>query len=226
MRQEKGKFTDERKLFGSRLTQLRKAAGYTQVVVAEKLGMDYKAYAAYEKGRNTPTYDKLLSLCEVFNTDPNFLMGYEDLSRFNTFCHHYGIEYTREKKEYVKVKFTLRPDDEYQSMTVEKNLFYETLNNLIDEFDNINNDFDPDVKNLRINENKYFQMILQTRIGLAQLGGLDWLGESFTSLLKKAAQKYDEMTHNIKIVDDMEKMEKQGYNRDQIMDILSRDNKK
>ena len=226
MKQEKGKFTDERKLFGSRLTQLRKKAGYTQAVAASKLGMDYKAYAAYEKGRNTPTYDKLLSLCEVFQTDPNYLMGYESLSRFNTLCHHYGIEYIREKKDYVRINFPLRPDDEYQSMVVEKNLFFETLNNLIDEFDNINDDSDPDVKNLRNNENKYFQMILQTRIGLAQLGGLDWLKESFTSLLQKAAQKYDEMALNNKIIDDMEKLEKQGYDRDQIMDILTDGSKK
>lgn len=225
-KQEKSKYVDERKLFGSRLTQLRKAAGYTQVVAARKLGMDYKAYAAYEKGRNTPTYDKLLFLCEVFNTDPNFLMGFDDLTKINAFCRHYGIDYNRETKDSIRVKFKFRPNDAYQSMVVEKNLFFETLNSLLEEFDTVSDDSDPDVKKLRINENKVFQTLLQVRIGIAQLSGLDVLDKGFTSLLLKLAPQFDEFSHKIKILDDMEKLEEQGYDQEQITDILSGDNKK
>lgn len=58
-----------RSLLAKRLRQLRKQHGYTQQVVAEKSGLDYKYYQSIE-GKRPPnvTIDSLERLAKAFKT--------------------------------------------------------------------------------------------------------------------------------------------------------------
>ena len=60
---------------GKRLKESRKAAGYTQKQVAEKLNMLQPSYARYESGVLELDYEKLIFLCKLFNVSANYLLG-------------------------------------------------------------------------------------------------------------------------------------------------------
>lgn len=60
---------------GKRLKESRKAAGFTQKEVAEKLNMLQPSYARYETGVLELDYEKLIFLCNLFNVSANYLLG-------------------------------------------------------------------------------------------------------------------------------------------------------
>lgn len=209
------KFEERKAIFSKNLRYYREKAGFTQAQIAEeKLGMNPKAYSTYETGKNTPTFDKLLSLCEVLNTNPNALLGFEEIERFNTCCKHYGIEYSTEKKSIAKVRFTLRPQDNYQTMRVEKSIFFKILNELIEEFDTIPKD--DDIKKLRETENKYFQALLQIRIGVAQIG-IDKIIAGIQKSRETLKRLDDIVKRKNKTYKDVEKLQDKGLTYEQII---------
>lgn len=57
------------------LKELRAAKGYTQVEVAEMLGVTQQAYANYERGVREADYASLLQLAEIFNVSVDYLLG-------------------------------------------------------------------------------------------------------------------------------------------------------
>ncbi len=59
---------------GKRLKESRKAAGFTQKEVAEKLNMLQPSYARYEAGVLELDYEKLIFLCNLFNVSANYLL--------------------------------------------------------------------------------------------------------------------------------------------------------
>jgi transcriptional regulator with XRE-family HTH domain len=49
-----------------RLRDLRKESGYSQLVVADAIGMKRPAYQAYEEGRAIPPLPAIMSLCSFY----------------------------------------------------------------------------------------------------------------------------------------------------------------
>ena len=67
---------NEMKTLGKRIKTHRIDGGYTQRQVAAKLGIDRSTYAYYEIGKRVPSLERLVALCEIFETDPNTLLGF------------------------------------------------------------------------------------------------------------------------------------------------------
>ena len=61
--------------FSERLKTLRKEAGFTQVDVAEKLGISQPAYASWERGTKKPTQDNLVKIAQILNVSVDYLVG-------------------------------------------------------------------------------------------------------------------------------------------------------
>ena len=61
--------------FSERLKKLRKDSGFTQVDVAEKLGISQPAYASWERGVKKPTQDNLVKIAQVLNVSVDYLVG-------------------------------------------------------------------------------------------------------------------------------------------------------
>ena len=61
--------------FSERLKKLRKKANFTQVEVAEKLGISQPAYASWERGAKKPTQENLVKIAQVLNVSIDYLVG-------------------------------------------------------------------------------------------------------------------------------------------------------
>ena len=61
--------------FSERLKELRKKANFTQVEVAEKLGISQPAYASWERGAKKPTQENLVKIAQVLNVSIDYLVG-------------------------------------------------------------------------------------------------------------------------------------------------------
>ena len=61
--------------FSTRIKQLRKKAGLTQLDIAEKLDLSTAAIGAWENGRARPRLDKMSQLAELLNVTVSELMG-------------------------------------------------------------------------------------------------------------------------------------------------------
>ncbi len=67
---------NEMKTLGKRIKTHRLDSGYTQRQVADRLSIDRSTYAYYEIGKRVPSLERLVALCELFETDPNTLLGF------------------------------------------------------------------------------------------------------------------------------------------------------
>ena len=61
--------------FSERLKKLRKDSGFTQVDVAEKLGISQPAYASWERGVKKPTQENLVKIAQILNVSVDYLVG-------------------------------------------------------------------------------------------------------------------------------------------------------
>ena len=68
--------------FKERLKELRKKRGYSQVVLAEKLGLSKSTIGAYETGDIKPSVEALELIADFFNVNMSYLMGEEDMSMY------------------------------------------------------------------------------------------------------------------------------------------------
>ena len=66
---QKSKSDREPSGFGSRLRQLREAAGLTQEQLGERAGMQYQSIAKYERGAVEPTWPNVVKLAEALGVD-------------------------------------------------------------------------------------------------------------------------------------------------------------
>ena len=66
------------KSVGTNLKIARKQAGYTQAQAAAVMLMTQQQYSRFENGIFQLNYEQILKLCELFDTTPNFLFGYEE----------------------------------------------------------------------------------------------------------------------------------------------------
>lgn len=60
-------FYDDKKFIGKKLKQARVKAGFSQIQLAEKIGLSEKHVSNIERGQNFPSLDTFFRLCEVFN---------------------------------------------------------------------------------------------------------------------------------------------------------------
>lgn len=65
--------------FGKRLQQLRVEKGYTQTVLAKRLGLSVDAVRHWEQGRRTPNLNILITIANYFGVTVGQLVGTEEL---------------------------------------------------------------------------------------------------------------------------------------------------
>lgn len=61
------------------LRGLRQACGYSQQYVAEKLGIAYQSYQAYERGVSLPTLKNFVAIADLFDVSLDYLLGRKDI---------------------------------------------------------------------------------------------------------------------------------------------------
>ena len=63
-------------LLANRIKEFRENTGYTQKELAKLIGKSHVTVQSYEKGTSFPNADTLLKMCDVYDTDPNDLLGW------------------------------------------------------------------------------------------------------------------------------------------------------
>lgn len=67
------------KEFGKNLKELRIIQGLYQKDIAEELNIAQVTVSSWERGNSEPTIDQIIRLCEILNTTPNELNGFENV---------------------------------------------------------------------------------------------------------------------------------------------------
>lgn len=62
-------------MFDERLKSLRKKCGYTQVSLAETLGVSKGTVAMWETGKRTPDFETLIRLSDLFDMRTDYILG-------------------------------------------------------------------------------------------------------------------------------------------------------
>ena len=62
-------------MFDERLKSLRKKCGYTQVSLAEILGVSKGTVAMWETGKRTPDFETLIRLSDLFDVRTDYILG-------------------------------------------------------------------------------------------------------------------------------------------------------
>ncbi len=62
-------------MFGERLKELRKENCFSQQALADMLNLRQSTIAMWEKGKNSPEYQSLVKIAEIFNVSTDFLTG-------------------------------------------------------------------------------------------------------------------------------------------------------
>ena len=62
-------------MFAERLKALRKKHGYTQVSLAETLGVSKGTVAMWETGKRTPDFEILIGLSDLFDVRTDYILG-------------------------------------------------------------------------------------------------------------------------------------------------------
>ncbi len=70
---------EEFKKLSENLKTLRKDYGYTQKEIADKLGITYQSYQAYERGIAVPNLKNFIRLAEIYDVSMDFLIGKKDI---------------------------------------------------------------------------------------------------------------------------------------------------
>lgn len=61
-------------IIGARIRQRRRELGYKQYTLAEKLGISGNHISAIEHGREHPSLETLLCICELLSVTPDYLL--------------------------------------------------------------------------------------------------------------------------------------------------------
>ena len=64
--------------FGITLRTLRTQNNYTQVQLAQKLGLTKSVISAYETGLRLPSYDVLINITKIFKVSTDYLLGMDN----------------------------------------------------------------------------------------------------------------------------------------------------
>jgi len=66
------------KIFGEKLKSIRIEQSLLQKDIAEELNVSRETVSYWERGIKEPNIEKILKLCSVLKTTPNFLLDYDD----------------------------------------------------------------------------------------------------------------------------------------------------
>ncbi len=67
-------------LLGTKLADLRKRHGYSQEVLAEKMGVSRQAVSKWERGESSPDTDTLIELAKLYEVSLDELVGHKQIS--------------------------------------------------------------------------------------------------------------------------------------------------
>lgn len=70
---------EEFKKLAKNLCEMRKIYGLTQKQVAEKIGIKYQSYQAYERGIALPSLQNFVKLADLFDVSLDSLIGRKDI---------------------------------------------------------------------------------------------------------------------------------------------------
>lgn len=59
-----------------KIRERREALGLTQTELAKKVGKSFRTIQSWERGESYPNAEYVAVLCDVFDTDPNDLLGW------------------------------------------------------------------------------------------------------------------------------------------------------
>lgn len=85
-------------MFGDQLKELRKATGFSQVELAEKLNVSKQSVSNWENNNIMPSIDMLRRICEVFSCSADYLLELQDDQK--VFIESTGL--TLEQKAHVQ----------------------------------------------------------------------------------------------------------------------------
>lgn len=69
----------------NRIRDLRKAKGYSQKELGEKLGVTLQTVSKWEVGERNPDFENLDALSEILEADFNYLLGRSDKNNYKPF---------------------------------------------------------------------------------------------------------------------------------------------
>lgn len=97
MRKQNGDYSAE--AIGARLKELRRKSGYTQVEIANKLGISRSSVANWEQGYRVPDFLSIKHMCRIYRVPVDFVYGTSD--------HQYNVQIP----DYFEMDFTRLNDD-------------------------------------------------------------------------------------------------------------------
>jgi len=65
-------------IFGKKLKSLREEQGLFQRDIAEELKVSRETVSYWEKGTKEPSIERIIRLCDILKTTPNYLFDYGD----------------------------------------------------------------------------------------------------------------------------------------------------
>lgn len=69
---------------GHIISKLRYEKGYSQIELAEKIGVTKGAIGMYETDKRKPNYDILVQLADLFNVTTDYLLSHNNFNHSNT----------------------------------------------------------------------------------------------------------------------------------------------
>ena len=83
--------------------RLRTSSGFTQVEIAEKLGISRSTIGMYETGAREPDFETLEKIADFFNVDIDYLLGRTDKTTLlpETAGHYYLNEDARDLAQFM-----------------------------------------------------------------------------------------------------------------------------
>ncbi|MBD5456830.1 MAG: helix-turn-helix domain-containing protein [Lachnospiraceae bacterium] len=76
------KLLSNREVYVSVLVAVRDLSGFTQIEMAEKLGVDIKTYRDFEKNKNYPDAELLIKIYEISFCRPSIFFYHDDMERY------------------------------------------------------------------------------------------------------------------------------------------------
>lgn len=70
-------------MLNKRIRELRVAQGYSQVVLAEKLGVSKQAISNWENDNIQPSIEMLIRMANLFCVTTDYLLGRDDIQRID-----------------------------------------------------------------------------------------------------------------------------------------------
>lgn len=106
-------------LFSERLAALRKANGYTQSDVANKLDVSFQAVSLWERGETNPEIDKLIAMAKLYGVSLDWLLtGTQEENAMTEFQYTLSDRLFDENKMYTYVKTYASANGMTQTMRV------------------------------------------------------------------------------------------------------------